>query len=362
MPRTVDMPAAAPRRFAGDGFDYRRPASSSARHQEVVSVDLSATQEDDATIDLSGDDSVIDLTADSPRYSQARQPRPPRRLPNGMDIIIDVSDGEDDWNSFTPAQEPGSPEIEFISSRAISRPPRETLTPASAGGRDMDDIEFVEARRLPEDEARRRRLQELTEMSDVNNMVDLLGTMNGHFHHLQDHVARFAANIHRTAANMDRTGNRPRRIPVAPPRGPARAHAQIRVGTFAAPFMEYNMVGFDLGMGAPRVPEPAPPTYEAPPQAEEGFTRSPDEEDVLVCPNCGDELCAGEDELKSQVWIVKACGHVYCGECTTNRSVRRSAKGKEKERPSNTAPFKACVVEDCGKNVVHKKSMFQIFL
>jgi len=77
------------------------------------------------------------------------------------------------------------------------------------------------------------------------------------------------------------------------------------------------------------------------------------------------------------VWIVKGCGHVssirrrwrdsqlmiyqvYCGECTTNRSIKRSAKGKE--RPANTLPFKTCVVDGCDKNVTNKKSMIQVFL
>ena len=55
---------------------------------------------------------------------------------------------------------------------------------------------------------------------------------------------------------------------------------------------------------------PRLPTYEAPPPAQKGYTRSPHEDDILVCPNCDDELGTGKDDLKRQVWIVKACGHV----------------------------------------------------
>jgi hypothetical protein len=30
----------------------------------------------------------------------------------------------------------------------------------------------------------------------------------------------------------------------------------------------------------------------------------------VVCPNCGDELAVGKDEIKQQIWVVKSCGHV----------------------------------------------------
>lgn len=73
--------------------------------------------------------------------------------------------------------------------------------------------------------------------------------------------------------------------------------------------MDYGMVGFDLGMGMGIV-EPATPKYEAPPPPAEGFTRSPEEDEEVVCPNCGDELAVGKDETKQQVWVVKSCGHV----------------------------------------------------
>ncbi|TKA63673.1 hypothetical protein B0A49_09059 [Cryomyces minteri] len=70
--------------------------------------------------------------------------------------------------------------------------------------------------------------------------------------------------------------------------------------------MNYNAVGFDLGVDA----RPPSPKYSPPPPAPEGFTRSPQEDDVLVCPNCGDELCTGESDIKRQAWLLKGCGHV----------------------------------------------------
>jgi hypothetical protein len=71
--------------------------------------------------------------------------------------------------------------------------------------------------------------------------------------------------------------------------------------------MNYEIAGFDMGFG---IVQPATPKYEPPPPAAKGFTRSPTEDEEVVCPNCGDELAVAKDEMKQQVWVVKACGHV----------------------------------------------------
>jgi hypothetical protein len=87
----------------------------------------------------------------------------------------------------------------------------------------------------------------------------------------------------------------------------ARRHRAALMAAVPAITMDYNVVGFDLGAG---FAEPPPPKYEPPPPAEKGFTRSPEEDEEVVCPNCGDELAVGKDETKQQIWIVKSCGHV----------------------------------------------------
>lgn len=327
LPQVGNMASSAPRRFAGDGLDYRRPAGS-AREQDAASVDLTAEEEDlddlddldDMAIDLSRDDDIIDLTADDSGYGASRDGNPASqssngegqqqhlnpsrpttngapRLPRGMDIIIDLDNGDEEWRIATPqAPEPGSPEIEFISSRRIDPPHRDPLVFAR-NNPDADEVEFLRENALPPEEARRRRSQEL------HTVMDLLGTMNGRFTHLRAQVDRFNAQINRTADRLHRG-------PVVPPRAPTRAHAHIRVGAFVAPTLDFNMLGFDMGIPGARAAEPPPPTYEAPVKAPEGFTRSPEEKDVLVCPNCEGELCVGQDEVKKQVWIVKGCGHV----------------------------------------------------
>ena len=50
-------------------------------------------------------------------------------------------------------------------------------------------------------------------------------------------------------------------------------------------------------------------TYKPPSPPPEGFTRNAQEDDVVVCPNCDEELGMG-DEIKQQIWAVKNCGHV----------------------------------------------------
>lgn len=118
------------------------------------------------------------------------------------------------------------------------------------------------------------------------------------------------------------------------------------------------MAGFDLGfadMTGEDRPETPPQPYVPLSPAPQGFTRSPQEGDDLICPNCENELCQGESDLAKQVWIVKGCGHVYCGNCAENRAV--SKRGR-----AGTKPFKACVVDGCAKRTASKTSMIQVYL
>lgn len=75
--------------------------------------------------------------------------------------------------------------------------------------------------------------------------------------------------------------------------------------------MNYNAVGFNLANAeAPTEAAPSITVVEPLPAARPGFTRTPREDEELICPCCEDELSVGEDEVKRQVWVVKACGHV----------------------------------------------------
>lgn len=69
--------------------------------------------------------------------------------------------------------------------------------------------------------------------------------------------------------------------------------------------------GFIDGEAGSSTPDRRPsPPYKPPPAAAEGFTRKIEEEDVVICVNCSDELGTGDGEVKRQVWIAKGCGHV----------------------------------------------------
>jgi hypothetical protein len=80
---------------------------------------------------------------------------------------------------------------------------------------------------------------------------------------------------------------------------------------FQRPRLNYEAQGFELIGAAHSSPPPRPSSpYKAPRAAAEGFTRKVGEDDIVVCPHCGDELGTGNDDLKQQIWVVKQCGHV----------------------------------------------------
>jgi len=259
-------------------MDYRRPVSSAN------------------VIDLTDEDAGPSAAPHGGQREYGRPPRPPRF---GRDIMRDVID-LDAEDSRRTAAAPSSPEIEIISSRRLDPPRRNELPGFGRYSVDADDVEFVSENPLPD--AFRR------SQSSLHAMHALLSDMSrtAPVPRLQEQVRR--AERQRLATMNRVMANIARRDPTVPPRA-RRGH--IHVG-FMQPNFDYGAAAFDLGLHADMEDEPParPPTYEAPVKAPEGFTRSPQEEDDLLCPNCGDELCCGESELKKQVWIVKHCGHV----------------------------------------------------
>ncbi|PYH40198.1 putative RING finger domain protein [Aspergillus saccharolyticus JOP 1030-1] len=108
--------------------------------------------------------------------------------------------------------------------------------------------------------------------------------------------------------------------------------------------------------GVRRAPQRPPPNaYKPPSPPPAGFTRTLEEDDVVVCPNCDGELGVG-DEIRQQIWVAKHCGHVYCGHCAHHRSKTKSKKS------STSKPFSTCQVSGCGKPVSAPKAMLQIYL
>jgi hypothetical protein len=104
-----------------------------------------------------------------------------------------------------------------------------------------------------------------------------------------------------------------RRNGVAVPRVPEPPAPGVRVmidgyNALREMMFDYQRPAFDLGMDGGN--RPASPKYEPPKDAAPGFTRTPGEDEVVVCPNCGDELATGSDEMKQELWVIRACGHV----------------------------------------------------
>lgn len=134
---------------------------------------------------------------------------------------------------------------------------------------------------------------------------------------------------------------------------------------FISPFMDYTSLGFQLSDHEPPS-NPVPPQRPSLELARPGFGRSPKADDVTICPNCDRELCTGESDEARIVFVVKACGHVYCGECARNRAVnKRKSRGGGAGGgggPGRTKPFSACVVGDCGQPTRGASTMIQLFL
>lgn len=299
-----------------------------------------------SVIDLTADDGGPSIAAPEPvRATSFRASRPPRFNHE----IIDLAD-----DSQAPIRIPDSPEVEFISARTLDpprQPPRQRFHLHSEIDLTDEDFDFfdpdpqeggVNAGHPTPGNAAAARFVNM-------NLRDILRDGGGFFGALPN----LRRAIERNMVPEVRGGR------ILPPRIPRR-RPDLQVVEFNAPDLDFDVVGFDMGLPRQRT---ATPTYKAPEAAPEGFTRSPAEDDVLVCPNCGDELCVGDSDLKKQVWILKACGHVYCGDCAQNRTLASAKKRKEKmgstPRPK---PFKICTVDGCDKKCVARTSMIQVFL
>ena len=334
----LHLPPLRPQRFVGDGLDSRRPAS--------ITTTSSSSQ---AYIDLTADDAGPSAPPEPVQAFSNRASRPPRYNREIIDIEEDTQ---------PPIHIPDSPEVEFISARTID-PPRQPSQPRLYSDIDLTDEDFE--------------IYGVRPLEGGGGGVNMASpairfAMEDIFRGAGfSHLRRVIQRVQGPGARRDIVG-----VEVQPRAG--RHRTNVRSG-FNAPNLDFEIVGFDLGQQRQRT---VTPTYEAPQAAPEGFTRSPAEDDVLVCPNCGDELCVGDTDLKKQVWILKGCGHVgfsrcfieakqeltplqvYCGDCTENRALK--AKKKKEKGAVRSAPFKTCVVEGCDKKCAARGAMIQIFL
>ncbi|KAL4998679.1 hypothetical protein BDV10DRAFT_69776 [Aspergillus recurvatus] len=115
-PGPTHSPNMPPARFPGDGFDYRRPITSSA-----------PPDDDSEVIDLTNEPDSPELPRRQLPESSSRRPRPrpPRFGRNIMTDFVDLVEEEDDLDP------PSSPEVQFVSSTTRQPPPPQTQRPAS---------------------------------------------------------------------------------------------------------------------------------------------------------------------------------------------------------------------------------------
>ena len=321
------------------GFDLRRPVMSQAR-QDVI----------DLTEDTSSPP-VAHTVPPAQRHSEASTTanRPPRYDRN----IIDIDEPEE--NAVDLREE--SPEIQFLTSRPRSR----SLSATRPLARRRPGL-------APTTRSPGRRPQLAVRVAAGDRNPHQLASWTGALQNLQ--IPRpYHSNYNRAHEADDLAGFG----------GDFTVGGGFNLGDglFQVPDnLNFLQAGFDYERPSRPQQQPRLPTYEAPPAPQDGFTRSPKEEDTLVCPHCDDELGVGDEEVKRQVWVVKACGHVrileflpspvlmhlfqvYCGDCAINRSIKQSSLAGSSRR---VKPWSKCVVDDCGKSVVNPKSVIQVYL
>lgn len=280
-------------RYPGDGLDCRMP---------VMSV---PTQE------------IIDLTDDpsSPRgarmfplspYVQpsatVRHSHPPRRVRD----VISIDDFDDPVGLEPNNARSGSPEIEVLYAR--SRPPSARLRPAPTNPEAQTNVPRL-GRPVVNLEP-----DNLEDMSNEDNLAIWRSRIQQAPH---PPMPPAPDNIRRGFARFrDFYRGSRHQLPHGHPLHREADRADDVMFMAAVPQIElpgsldFIRQGFAMGHVPQPQPPPPPPTYEAPPKPRSGYSRSPKEDDVLICPNCEDELGVGKDDVKKQVWVAKKCGHV----------------------------------------------------
>ncbi|KAG8631903.1 hypothetical protein KVT40_001043 [Elsinoe batatas] len=405
------------------GLDYRRPVISGvdqSRGGEVV--DLTNSDEEDEgvededglewhvtaqarqrprtsahpVIDLSADSSPVehtDRTRRTPEHARRtpylEERRPPSLLREGSSdvMFMQIRQRQDDRRAREQREERNQDHGSPSPARRIPQRIRRSLFDSDAEAEadepidltDDDDVIFVSATRnttLPDQQelsalAQARRAAHRAEMArrteqarrTRNHVERVQMLLNGDGSnqpnpHPTDYLRRHiypavAATFGAVTAYLPRGGSNPSRT--------------VTQGFVPPGMMDYNAAAFDIGLNDPPRAQAQPFVVPPPKKAADGFTRSPAEDEVVVCPNCGDELALGNTDEKRSVWVVKGCGHVYCGHCILNRVPTKKSSGKGKQRETGTPqpqvkPFKSCVVTGCGSKMGAKNTVIQLFL
>ncbi|KAI9820950.1 MAG: hypothetical protein M1832_003422 [Thelocarpon impressellum] len=335
VPRHPDLSLLLPPLHTGSRRDM---AASSTAFASVRAPPLPTIRAQPAVIDLTGDEPAqsrrgrdAPTTATSSGTSAAS--RPPSGGPTGSQRdVIDVDALPDSPGRRRASGRQESPEVEFTFARQVHPPP-----PA----RPVEPRGFASgAHPYP-----------------AGAGWDPFGQMMG----WSSGLSGYMRGLGRVPPGRSR--ERPEGPQPASRAGQGRGVGpDTGLARFANLRPDYDMVALD---DEPTPARPVAPTYDAPEPAAEGFTRSPAEDDAILCPNCGEELGLGKSKEQRQVWFVKKCGHVFCGECTAQR--RAGSRKKSDGKKWRGEPFGKCpvCVERGVENpsvVSHHQSMKQIFM
>lgn len=274
-------------RHVGDGLDFRRPIMS----QPIGNV-----------IDLTNEPSSP--AGHVPGFASLLAPRRAHRTTRH---VVDLDD-DDDSPQFQSertrqAREP-SPELELLFSRPLASAPRPhspSLTGSLTDGERVRNaagsaasmvMAGLQQNLAPLSRALNRSFGTLSNLGGVHQR-DQPPPHYHHNNHHDHHHPRHDRHAHQMPNDAD----------LFFLQDPANAELILPHN------LDWETQGFHMGRSLPRSSVP-PPTYDPPPSPRPGFTRTPKEGEVLICPNCSDELGVGENDLKKQVWVMKSCGHV----------------------------------------------------
>lgn len=234
---------------------------------------------------------VPEVVQERPTVSGRGAQRPPRFERN----ILDISDDEE--SLFVPA-----------AAEVIDLSQEDDYPPHEPANTDSPEVEFVSARPLPPHLRQQHRDRERAASTESWHNANRQPTPHHRYqiHHSMSQIFNTLRQAEHTEGLMQHIQTVDRELERLQHRAP---------GAMTLPLPQLNIdldfttAAFDLGHEREREAT-GPPAYEAPSPAPAGFTRTPAEDDVLVCPNCGDQLCEGKTDQKKQLWAIKKCGHV----------------------------------------------------
>lgn len=271
-------------RYAGDGYDFRRPIMSSRPPRSP----LPAQQPDDV-IDLTyePDNNSPEDNRNEPERGTSQSSRPPRF---GRNIMADVVDLEEEPSPERNGQA-SSPEVQFLGS--TRRPPGQSQTRTT----EPDSWYRRPPFRVP------YRNPGTSIFNIIRRVQHQVGPPPFYLDRdpNEDLLRQEVAMRTRDLANPLPQTTTPFWLGEPPNEG---IDLTIDLEEDVPLQLDYSITGF----GARGESRPSH-TYNPPPPPAEGFTRTANEDEVVICPNCDHELGTG-DELRRQIWVSKSCGHV----------------------------------------------------